>query len=78
MLGSVACGEVVHVRAESPKCAKAGKGGKIHKEKHPSQPTWGEKAVYSGGKGQLPGLGNQNLSGMKSVTPRKGSPWGLS
>lgn len=56
-----------------PKCAKAGKRGEIHKEKHPSQPTWREKGVYSDGKGQLPGLGNRNLSGMKGMTPRKGS-----
>lgn len=61
-----------------PRVLRRGRGEGIHKEKHPSQPTWGEKAVYSGGKGQLPGLGNQNLSGMKSMTPRKGSPWGVS
>lgn len=61
-----ACGKVVHVRESHPKCAK----GAIHKAEQPSGPKWGEKCIYSGREGLLPGLGSQNFSKMKSVILR--------
>lgn len=75
MSGPGTCENVVYVRESHPKCAK---GGGIHKVEQPSGPKWGEKYIYSVKEGQLPGLGSQNLSKMKSVILRTDSPWGVS